>query len=187
MGFQTLDLVFAAVALLGGIGIGIALVSLLRRFIPGSKPPTPASAEREWMSIGWLSLGIAAAVGGLVGLALPLVADVTPEERILWALAAGLVAGLVLPAIWLYLTRPQSDEDRTTPEQVIGRSALVVISIPENGLGEISLESADGAWRLAARSASGTGIAAGVKVVVERYSNRVAVVHPLDGGTAGRD
>lgn len=169
------------------IGLGFvmgAIVSLLRSFTPGSQS-RPAGASSPLISRAWgYSLGLGAAVFGAVGLLLLLVFDVESATSILVSLGVGLIVGLIALTLLVYLPSRGKAEEALIDFDATGRRADVVISIPPNGLGEVTFRNGQERVNLGARSANGQPIGTGAVVVIERVTNRVAVVAPLaDGST----
>ena len=177
---SALTLVYSGVLLLGLALIGGAIVSLLRSFTPGSQSRPQGSTHPLFSRAALYSLGLGAAVFGGVGLLLLLVFRVAPASSVLWALGAGLLVGLVALGLLVYLPARDQVEEALIDFDAAGRRARVIIPIPANGLGEVALVDDGGEpIHLGARAATGAAIDAGVTVVIERVTKRVAVVSPL--------
>lgn len=167
------------------VGLGFvmgAIVSLLRSFTPGRQSRPAGSGpviSRAW---GY-SLGLGAAIFGAAGLLLLLVFDVEPATSILISLGIGLVVGLIALTLFVYLPSRGKAEEALIDFDATGRRANVVIDIPGNGLGEITFRNGKERVNLGARSANSQPIGKGMAVVIERVTNRVAVVAPLDEGS----
>jgi membrane protein implicated in regulation of membrane protease activity len=90
---------------------------------------------------------------------------------------AGLGSGAVIGGAALMMTRalinmPTDDPVRTS--DLVGRTAIVVTPIPENGMGEVSLTHAGHVMKLSAR---GPGmIPAGTTVIVETVTSSTSVM-----------
>lgn len=173
---SVLIVVYIGVLVIGLILIGGAIISLLRSFTPGrqtqpKRPPSPLFSRA-----GGYSVGLGAAVFGAAGLLALLLFRVDPGNSVLWALGVGLVAGFVAMALLVYLpTRGQAME-ALIDFDATGRRATVVIAIPANGLGEVAFRDGREQVNLGARSADGRAIAEGAIVIIQRVTNRIAVV-----------
>jgi hypothetical protein len=179
-----LSLVYCGVALIGLILIGGAILSLLRSFTPGqqsrprstSSPPAPGKAHRATS----YSLGLGAAVFGLTGLLANLVLHLQPATGVIVSLAMGLIVGFIALTLLVDRRAPGIEDSAILGFDPAGLRAEVVIAIPPGGLGEIALQHGASRVNLGARSATGRSIATGTPVVIERISNHVAIVSPLD-------
>jgi hypothetical protein len=178
LAFGVLELVLVGVLLVGLLMIGLALVSLLRKFVPGSSPATEASGQRRDLVAVGLSLGWGLAAFGLVGLLLVL-AGVEATMSIVIGLGAGLLLAFAILTGLIYLRRPVTSLDPLDSEGIVGQVARVIIAVPSTGLGEIQVATPGGPVNLAARSVGAEPLPEGLPVVVERYSNRVAIVRML--------
>lgn len=177
---SALVLVYSGVLVIGLALIGGAIVSLLRSFTPGRQARPQPAANPLLSRAALYSLGLGAAIFGGAGLFTLLVLRVAPTNSVLWALAAGLVAGFAALALLVYLPARGQVEEAMIDFDAAGRRAQVVIPIPANGLGEVVLVGGDGeVVNLGARTATGVTIDAGVTVVIERVTKRIAVVSPL--------
>lgn len=179
---SALILVYSGVLVIGLILIGGAIISLLRSFTPG-KQTRPSGATNPILSraTGY-SLGLGAVVFGVAGLIAQLLIHLEPATGILVALALGLITGLIALGLLTYLPSRGKAEEALIDFDATGRRAEVVIAIPGNGLGEVTFRDGKDVINLGARSASGRPIAKGAIVVIERVTNRIAVVSPLGDG-----
>ncbi len=174
-----LVIVFAGVLLMGLALIARAIISLLRSFTPG-RQSRPASSSPPLLSrAAGYSLGLGAAVLGVVGLTALLLFDAAPETSVLVGLGAGLVVALIALVLLVYWPSRGQAQEALIDFDATGRRAQVVIDIPPNGLGEIALRDGQERINLGARSAAGLPIGKGTPVVIERVTRRVAVVSPL--------
>lgn len=173
--FGALELVLVGVILVGLLIIGFGLLSLLRKFVPGSTPATATSTQRRDIVGVALALGWGLAAFGLAGLLLRLFGVDAPTSIVV-GLGVGLLVAFAILAGLVYLNRPVSSLDPLAAEGIVGRPAQVVIAVPPTGLGEIRVAMPEGPVNLAARSIGDHAIPIETTVVVERYSNRVAVV-----------
>ena len=163
--------------------IGLAVVSLLRSFTPGSQASAEGGGRRLNRALAY-SLGLGAAVLGAAGLLALLVVRLSPLASLWWALGAGLVAGALAEIILVYLPNRRRRAEATIAIDADGREARVVIPIPASGLGEVVYQDGAEAIHLGARSATGQPIGRGSRVYIERVASRVAIVRPA-GGPAG--
>jgi membrane protein implicated in regulation of membrane protease activity len=172
-------------ALAVGLGlIGLAIVSLLRSFTPGSQASTAGRGRRLNRALTY-SLGLGAAVLGAVGLLALLVFRLSPAASLLWAAGAGLVAGALAEILLVYLPNRRQQEETTLAIDADGREARVVIPIPASGLGEVAYQDGAETIHLGARSATGQPIGRDSQVRIERVASRVAIVRPIGGATRG--
>jgi hypothetical protein len=171
-------------ALALGLGlIGLAIVSLLRSFTPGSQASTDGRGRRLNRALAY-SLGLGAAVLGAVGLPALLLFRLSPAVSLLWAGGAGLVAGALAEILFVYLPNRRQQEEATLAIDADGREARVVIPIPASGLGEVAYQDGGETIHLGARSATGQPIGRDSRVRIERVASRVAIVR-LVGPTKG--
>jgi hypothetical protein len=172
-------------ALAVGLGlIGLAIVSLLRSFTPGSQASTSGSGRRLNRGLTY-SLGLGAAVLGAVGLLALLVFRLSPAVSFVWASGAGLVAGALAEIILVYLPSRRQREEASLAIDADGREARVVIAIPASGLGEVAYQDGAETIHLGARSATGQPIDRDSRVRIERVASRVAIVRPISGAVGG--
>lgn len=172
-------------ALLVGLGlIGLAVVSLLRSFTPGSQASSEGSGGRLNRALTY-SFGLGAAVLGAVGLLALLVFRLSPGAGLVWALGAGLVAGALAGILFVYLPNRRRRDEAEIAIDADGREAQVVIAIPASGLGEVVYQDGAETIHLGARSATGQPIGRGRRVRIERVARRVAVVRPVVASGGG--
>ena len=173
-------------ALAAGLGlIGLAIISLLRSFTPGSQASTDGRTRRLNRGLTY-SLGLGAAVLGAVGLLALLVFRLSPAVSLLWALGAGLVVGALAEILLVYLPSRRQREETTLAIDADGREARVVIPIPASGLGEVAYQDGAETIHLGARSATGRPIGRDSRVRIERIASRVAIVRPVGGPVGGK-
>lgn len=99
---------------------------------------------------------------------------------LLFALAGGLaIAALFFFAIYRPLVRMQTN---STPdvEELLNAAAVVRVTIPAGGFGEVVLSAGGARFPMPARSEEGREIADGQRVAVMRISKGIAYVVPLD-------
>jgi membrane protein implicated in regulation of membrane protease activity len=101
-----------------------------------------------------------------------------PIPSILWAAGSGILIGIAAQAFFLYVLSPSKSSHYSLEEDAIGRDAEVVITIPSEGMGQITFNNVSGRVTLGARSAAGQTIRSGEVVVIEKIVGRVALVRP---------
>lgn len=92
-----------------------------------------------------------------------------------WGIGVGVC--MVVVVVWFYaLVRRQQSNTVSSPEALVGKHAVVVTEIPENGIGEISATNEYGALvYIVARTRSGE-ISIGEKVIVKSVEGHTATV-----------
>jgi hypothetical protein len=178
MNLSALTFVYGGVLILGLLIMASSLVALARSFTAGSQAPSQPGAGRSLLRAAGFSLGLAAFVFGAVGLLAELVWQFSPASGILWSLAAGLIAGFFTQIILVWRSGRQAAEEQAIEYDVAGKEAEVLITVPAGGLGEILYRDTEGPIHLGASSSSGQSIETGARVIIERVSNRVAIVRP---------
>jgi membrane protein implicated in regulation of membrane protease activity len=96
-----------------------------------------------------------------------------------WAILAGTGSGIAaaIPAYWL--VRALHENQSTTEyseSSLVGREATVVVAIPAEGLGQVSVSHGLETVTRPARSADGMPVAVGACVKVERRAGAALVV-----------
>jgi membrane protein implicated in regulation of membrane protease activity len=132
----------------------------------------------DFVSISPFSLAMFGAVFGLVGLITRIWLEMEPIPSILWAAGSGILIGIAAQAFFLYVLSPSKSSHYSLEEDAIGRDAEVVITIPSEGMGQITFNNVSGRVTLGARSAAGQPIRSGEVVVIEKIVGRVALVRP---------
>lgn len=177
---SVLLIVFGGALVAGLALIGLAVVSLLRSFTPGSQAASGGRGRRLNRALTY-SLGLGAAVVGGVGLLALLALRLSPAASLVWALGAGLVVGALAEIILVYLPNQRQAEESGIAIDANGREAQVVIPIPASGVGEVTYQDGAQTIHLGARSATGQPIGRGSRVRIERVTRRVAIVRPATG------
>lgn len=171
---------YIIVLIAGLVVAGLGLLGLSRAFVPGSQAQPDVSTQA--LRLVPLALGAGAAVFGAAGLILLAGTALPPGETVVWALAAGLLVGFAVEAV-LYLRvlrRTAAQPPPVDPDQ--GLRAQVVITIPGNGIGQISYRSDGRAVSAGAGSATFETIPAGTTVVIDRVIRTIAIVRPIQAG-----
>ncbi len=179
-----LTIAYSGALAAGLLLIGLAVVSLLRSFTPGSQATSGVSGRRLNRALAY-SFGLGAAVLGAVGLLALLVFRLSPGAGLVWALGAGLVAGALAEILFVYLPNRRRGEEAGIAIDADGREAQVVITIPASGLGEVAYQDGAEMIHLGARSATGQPIGRGRRVRIERVARRVAIVRPVAASGGG--
>jgi hypothetical protein len=173
-------LLYSLALAVGLVMVAGAIYSLLRSFTPGSQKRPQGATSRLITRGSVYSLGLGLAVTGAVGLIARLLLHTTPSAGFIVAAAAGLVVGLIALFLLVYWPSRGRAEEVALHVDATGRQAHVVITIPANGLGEITFPDGREHLNLGARSASGLAIPAGTSVVIRQVNRRIAVVAPAD-------
>ncbi len=177
-GTGLLNLVYAGVTLISFI---FALLSLLGAEVGELLDfDLDTDSDLGFISISPFSLAMFGATFGTVGLITRLWLDMDPIPSVLWATGIGLVIGVLAQLFFLYVLSPSKSSHFSLQDDAIGRQAEVVLTIPGQGIGEISFDNISGRVKLGARSTTGRPITAGHLVVIERVVGRVAMVRPVE-------
>lgn len=175
---------YSLTLMVGLVMVAGAIYSLLRSFTPGSQKRPQAAPTRLITRGSVYSLGLGLAVTGVVGLIARLILRTTPTTGLIAAAVAGLVVGLIALFLLVYWPSRGRAEEVALHVDATGRQARVVITIPANGLGEITFPDGREHLNLGARSAGGLTIPAGTTVIIRQVNRRVAVVAPADESPA---
>jgi hypothetical protein len=170
-------ILFYSLALAAGlVMVSGAVYSLLRSFTPGSQKRPRGATPRLITRGSVYSVGLGLAVFGAVGLIAHLLLHVAPPTDLILATVAGLVVTLIALFLFVYWPSRGRAEEVALDIDAAGRPAHVVIAIPANGLGEITLLDGPEPLNLGARSGDGQAIPAGATVVIDHVNRRIAVV-----------
>ncbi len=134
----------------------------------------------DFISVSPFALAMFAATFGMTGLITRLWLDMEAIPSILWALGMGILIGSVAQALFLYVLSPSKSSHFSLTDDAIGREVEVIITIPNDGLGQIAFDNVSGRVTLGARSAAGKQIKRGSFVIIERITGRVALVRPVE-------
>lgn len=96
-----------------------------------------------------------------------------------WALSAGIISGIIgilILGMLLKLLLNQQEEGNYEFWQAEGNTASVYITIPENGMGKITVEINGANRELPAKSEDGKSIASGQKVIVVKAEDSFLIV-----------
>lgn len=113
--------------------------------------------------------------GGMIGL--EMLKNRHPAMSLAVALGAGLVFAFTIASAMAFVFRKTVSTSVARESDVIGVEAVVVVTIPANGVGKISYDAAGSKYTATARSMAGTEIRQDARVVVrEREGNALVVV-----------
>lgn len=132
----------------------------------------------DFANVSPFALSMFGATFGLAGLLTRLVLNMTAIPSILWSGGLGLVIGGAAQALFIYVLSPSRSSHFSLSADAVNRSAVVTITVPAAGLGQIAFDNVSGRVTLAARSATGQPIKSGETVTIERVVGREAVVRP---------
>jgi hypothetical protein len=133
------------------------------------------------LSVGVFSVrGIALLATGFGGIGFLLHVS---TQRVMFSTAAALVGGYLFAFIVLYtlkIFRSQQSNSLVQMSSAVGAEGIVTVSIPEGGLGEVSLLLSGNEMFKPARSSSGTPIKSGTRVQVRQVTGGALVVVPSE-------
>jgi membrane protein implicated in regulation of membrane protease activity len=132
----------------------------------------------DFISISPFSLAMFGAIFGMVGLITRLWLEMEPIPSIMVSAVSGIIIGAAAQAFFVYILSPSKSSHYSLTEDAVGREAEVVISIPNDGLGQIAFNNVSGRVTLGARSSTGQEIHNGALVIIEKIVGRVAIVRP---------
>jgi len=168
-----IGVVYAVIILIGGglgdidlpgadIDVGGALDGA-NPSIPSLSPVAIASFVTTFGGFGLIALGLF---------------NVSPAGSLAWAVVGGgVVAALAHLAFTYFLIRPQGSSEVQTKD-IVGAIGEVITPIPPDSVGEVAFVAQGGRVRFPAKSATGTLIARGTTVVIEKLVSGVVVVRP---------
>ena len=108
--------------------------------------------------------------------------------KILFSTASALVGGYIFAFVVLYtlkIFKSQQANSMISMSAAIGADGIVTISIPEDGLGEVSLVVSGTEMFKPARSMNGRPIKSGARVQVSQVSGGTLVVTGKNSGSDG--
>jgi membrane-bound ClpP family serine protease len=178
-------------AIILGISFLFALISLAGVGF-GEIFDFDADADIDADGIGFgaispMAMAVFGAFFSLAGLVTSMWLGFSPIPSILVALIVGGVVGGVTQLLYVYVLSVSKSSHYSLAKDEVGRSADVIISIPNEGIGTIAFDNISGRVTLGARSTTGKQIMKGSVVRVEKIVGRVAYVRPLElGESEGR-
>ncbi len=141
-----------------------------------------ADGDLDFMSISPFTLAAFGATFGVCGLITHMWLGMEPIASILWATGLGLLIAAIAQAFFIYVLAPSRSSHYSLQEDAVGREAEVVLTIPANGIGQISFNNVSGRVTLGARAETVGELHAGDRVIIEKVMGRVALVRPVDEG-----
>ena len=144
-----------------------------------------AGGDGSSFSVGMFSVrGVALLCTGFGGIGFLVY---TGTEKIFFSTAGALVGGYVFAFIVLYtlkVFKSQQANSLVDMSRAVGAQGVVTVSIPENGIGEVSLMVSGMEMFKSARSLNGKGIRSGASIQVSRVSGGTFIVTPADVSSA---
>lgn len=140
------------------------------------------TGEIDFTAISPMALAIFGGAFGLTGLITRMWLDMSAVPSILLALIVGLIFGGLTQLFYVYVLSASRSSHYSLARDEVGRSAEVIISIPNEGVGTIAFDNISGRVTLGARSTTGKQIAKGSVVRIEKIVGRIAYVRPLELG-----
>ena len=131
-------------------------------------------------SVSPFALAMFGATFGLTGLITRIWFEMTAVPSILWAVGVGIVVGALAQVLFIYVLSPSRSSHFSLADDALGREVEVIVTIPDNGLGQIAYDNISGRVTLGARSHDGKEIKRGATVTIEKVTGRVAVVHLVE-------
>jgi membrane protein implicated in regulation of membrane protease activity len=174
-----LNFVYAAAVLVSFI---FAVVTLLGTEF-GDSIDFDAEVEADgidFLRISPFGLAMFGAAFGVTGLITRLWFDMGAGASLFLAVVVGLGIGILAQLLFLYVFSPSKSSHYNLTVDAVGRDAQVIITVPNEGLGQIAFDNVSGRVTLGARSASGKKIVSGEAVRIEQVTGRVAIVRPVD-------
>ena len=131
--------------------------------VPSLSPVTVASFVTAFGAFGLIALGLF---------------DTSAQWSLAWAAGGGLVVAVIAHfAFGYFLIAPQGSSE-VKLRDIVGAAAEVITPIPADSVGEVAFVAQGGRMTYTAKSATGTPIARGTTVVIEKVVDGVAVVRP---------
>ncbi len=129
--------------------------------VPSLSPITVASFVTAFGAFGLIALGLF---------------ETTARWSLAWAAGGGLVVAVIAHfAFGYFLIAPQGSSE-VKLKDIVGVVAEVITPIPADSVGEVAFVAQGGRMTYTAKSATGTLIARGTTVVIEKVVGGVAVV-----------
>jgi len=173
-----LNFIYALIVILSFI---FALISLLGAEIGDVLDlDVDGDTDVDFVNISPFALAMFGAAFGLIGLITRLALEMDPLPSLFWATISGLAIGGAAQALFIYVLSPSKSSHYSLSEDATGREAEVIITVPPDGLGQITFDNVSGRVTLGARSAMGKQIHRGEYVQIIKVTGRIALVQPLD-------
>lgn len=179
----TLNLVYTIVFAISFI---FALISLIGAEL-GDVLDFDVDADSEgifdFVNISPFALAMFGAIFGMVGLITRLWLEMEAIPSIIWSAGSGILIGAAAQAFFIYILSPSKSSHFSLTDDAVGREAEVILTIPNEGLGQIAFNNVSGRVTLSARSSAGQQINNGDLVTIEKIVGRVAIVRPFSEET----
>lgn len=178
--FNTLSCVYAIVAFVSFL---FALLSLVGSEVGDAVDfdvDTDVDTGVDFASISPFAIAIFGATFGLTGLITTIWLEMPAITSILVSTGVGIIFGGLAQVLFIYVFSPSKSSHFSLEDDAMGREAQVTVTIPADGLGQISYNNVSGRVRLGARSATGQVIPNGQFVLIEKIVGRAAMVRPLE-------
>lgn len=181
-GSGTLNLIYAGLVLISFVFAVITLVGaeIGDALDLGVDVDVDADTGVDIGSVSPFALAMFGATFGLTGLITRIWFEMAAVPSILWAVGVGIVIGGLAQVLFIYVLSPSRSSHFSLADDAIGREVEVIVTIPDNGLGQIAYDNISGRVTLGARSTVGKEIKRGETVVIEKITGRVAFVHLVE-------
>lgn len=174
----TLNIVYAGVVIISFLFVVLTLIGA--EIGDAFDFAFDGEGDFDFINISPFAMAMFGSTFGLVGLITRVWLDMEAIPSILWASGIGFVVGGLAQALFIYILSPSKSSHYSLVDDAIGREAEVIITIPDNGRGQITFNNVSGRVTLGARSATGNQIRTGDLVVIEKIVGQVAIVRPAD-------
>ncbi|MEJ2746627.1 MAG: hypothetical protein P8183_01715 [Anaerolineae bacterium] len=131
-------------------------------------------------SVSPFAMAMFGATFGLTGLITRIWFEMEAVPSILWSVGVGIVVGGLAQVIFIYVLSPSHSSHFSLADDAVGREVEVIVTIPNNGLGQIAYDNISGRVTLGARSVDGKEIRRGTAVKIEKITGRVAFVRLVE-------
>jgi hypothetical protein len=179
LGSGTLNLIYAGLVFISFIFAVITLVGAEFGDALDLDVDVDSDTGMDVASVSPFALAMFGATFGLTGLITRIWFEMEAVPSILWAVGVGVVIGGLAQVLFIYVLSPSRSSHFSLADDAIGREVEVIVTIPDNGLGQIAYDNISGRVTLGARSADGKQIKRGESVTIEKVTGRVAFVRSV--------
>jgi hypothetical protein len=176
----TLNLIYAGLVLISFVFAVITLVGAEFGDALDFDVDVDADTGVDVASISPFALAMFGATFGLTGLITRIWFEMKAVPSILWSVGIGVVVGGLAQVLFIYVLSPSRSSHFSLADDAVGREVEVIVTIPDNGLGQIAYDNISGRVTLGARSAVGKEIKRGETVIIEKITGRVAFVRSAE-------
>lgn len=176
----TLNLIYAGLVLISFVFAVITLVGAEFGDALDFDVDVDADTGVDVASISPFALAMFGATFGLTGLITRIWFEMEAVPSILWSVGIGVVVGGLAQVLFIYVLSPSRSSHFSLADDAVGREVEVIVTIPDNGLGQIAYDNISGRVTLGARSAVGKEIKRGETVIIEKITGRVAFVRSAE-------